>query len=212
MGIPVLYLANLFRLVVTFMVTRYNPKLFEMIHVYLGQVFTIFVVILTCFVWMKWVDKEGTTQGTVMKAASFIARFALISVCLLFVWLSVHYWGIRFLDLFMVYGFSLFHFGISLPRQTVVYYETFSIVVFTSLVLATRSMPLRLKIGALAAGLGFLFVTHLFHRINNALIVYFHYTAAVAVDLTLLLIGQYLLPVLFLLYLVRLQKIENQNA
>ncbi len=212
MGIPVLYLSNLARLVATFIVTRYDRNLFEVVHVYLGQIFTIFMVLLTCIAWMKWVDKEGSKQDAVMKIAGFMARFALISLCLFFVWMRLHYWYIRFLDRFMVFGFSLFNYHISLARHTVVYYETFSIVVFTSLVLATRSTPLRLKIKALAAGLCFLFLTHLFHRINNALIVYFHFTGAVAVDLGLLVVGQYLLPVLFLTYLVRRQNIINQNA
>jgi|SRR5208337_5693488 len=212
MGIPVLYLGNLGRLAVTFVVTRYDPKLFEVVHVYLGQVFTILVVLLTCILWMKWVDKEGSKHGAVMKTAGFMARFALISLCLFFVWLKVHYWYIRFLDWFMVSGFSLFNYHINLVRRTAVYYETFSIVVFASLVLATRSMPLGQKIRGFAAGLGFLFLTHLFHRINNALIVYFHFTGAVAVDLTLLVVGQYMLPVLFLIYLVRHQNMENRKA
>ncbi len=211
-GIPILYLSNLIRLVATFMVTRYDRKLFQVVHVYLGQVFTIFTVLLTCILWIKWVEKEGSKQGTVMKAAGFMARFMLISLCLFFVWMRVHYWYIRFLDWFMVFGFSLFNYHISLERQTLVYYETFSIVVFTSLVLATRSIPRGLKLGWLAAGLVFLFFIHLFHRINNALMVYFNFNAAVAVDLTLLVVGQYLLPVLFLIYLVRLQNIEKRDA
>ncbi len=208
MGIPVLYLGNLVRLAATFIVTRHDRKLFEVVHVYLGQVFTIFMVVLTCIMWIKWIDKEVSKQGAVMRSAGFLARFVLISLCLFFVWMRIHYWYIRFLDWFMVFGFSLFNYHISLARQTVVYYETFSIVAFASLVLATRSIPPALKIRALAAGLGFLFFTHLFHRIDNALMVYFHYTAAQTTDLTLLVIGQYLLPVLFLIYLIRHQKQE----
>src|SRR5271169_1335716 len=153
MGIPVLYLGNLVRLAATFIVTRHDRKLFEVVHVYLGQVFTIFMVVLTCIRWMKWVDKEGSKQGALMKVASFMARFAVTSICLFFVWMRVHHWYIRFLDWFMVFGFSLFNYHINLARQTAVYYETFSIVAFTSLVLATKSMPRAVKIRGLAAGL-----------------------------------------------------------
>jgi exosortase H (IPTLxxWG-CTERM-specific) len=212
MGVPVLYLCNLVRLAATFMATRYDRKLFDVVHVYLGQVFTILVVVLSCILWMKWVDKEGSKQGNVMKSAGFPARFALISLGLFFVWMRVHYWYIRFLDLFIAFGFSLFNYHINLVRQTAVYYETFSIVVFTSLVLATRSIPRGKKIKGLAAGLGFLFLIHLFHRINNALVVYFNFTAAAEADLTLLVVGQYLLPVLYLIYLVRCQNMENRDA
>ena len=61
----------------------------------------------------------------------------------------------------------------------------------------------------LAAGLGLFFVTHLFHRIDNALIARFNFTAARTADLTLLVIGQYLLPFLLLIYMIRYQKKSN---
>jgi hypothetical protein len=104
----------------------------------------------------------------------------------------------------MSFGFSLVDYPLSLARQNVYYYETFNIVVFASLVLAARSLPRVKKVKALAAGLGFLFVTHLAHRIANALLVCFNFTPIAPVDLTLLVVGQYLLPVLFLAHLVRL--------
>jgi hypothetical protein len=109
----------------------------------------------------------------------------------------------------MILRFSLFNYNINLLHNTVVYYETFSIVIFTSLVLATRSISWAIKTKALAMGLGFLFFTHLFHRIDNALLVSFNFTAAQTADLTLLLIGQYLLPVLLLIFLIRQQ---NKNS
>jgi hypothetical protein len=42
--------------------------------------------------------------------------------------------------------------------------------------------------------------------------VYFNFTAAIPVDFTLLVVGQYLLPVLFLIYLVRRQNMESRDA
>ncbi len=209
MGIPALYLGNLVRLAAIFMVSRYDRRLFEVVHVYLGQVFTIFLVIISCLLWLKWLDRETSKQGIIMQAAGFLARFALLSACLFLVWMKVHHWYIWLLDRFMLFGFFLFGYRVPLAHDTVVYYETFSIVVFTSLVLAARSLPRGIKIKGLAAGLGFLFFTHLFHRIDNALTAYFNFTAALTVDLTLLLIGQYLLPVLFLIYLIRIQKIQT---
>ena len=144
-----------------------------------------------------------------MKAVSFLGRFALIAGCLFLVWMKVHHGYIRLLDQFMLFGFSLFGHHFNPARQTPVYYETFSIVTFTSLVLAVRSTPWKTRIKQLAAGLGFLFLTHLFHRIDNFLMVLFNYTGALTVDLTLLITGQYLLPVLFLIYSIRRQKQEN---
>ena len=65
-----------------------------------------------------------------------------------------------------------------------------------------------MKIKGLAAGLGLLFVIHLFHRIDNALIAYFNFTAAGTVDLTLLVVGQYVFPVLLFIYMIRRQNNE----
>jgi exosortase/archaeosortase family protein len=199
MGIPALYLGNLVRLVATFMVSRYDRRLFDVCHVYLGQVFTMFLVILACFLWTKWLDREE--QSIPMKAVGFLARFALISGCLFLIWMKVHHWYIWFLDRFMLLGFSLFKYHVDLAHDTVVYYETFSIVIIVALVLAANAVPWRRRVPLLGAALGILFLIHLFHRIDNALIAYFNYTAALPADLTLVVIGQYLVPLLLVILL-----------
>jgi len=178
MGIPVLYLGNLFRLVIIFIISQHDRSLFEVVHAYLGQVFTILLVIISCLLWLKWIDNKESQQSIPMKATIFLARFAVISGCLFLVWMKIHHGYIWLLDQFTIPAFSLFDYHFSFTQNTVVYYETFSIVTFTSLVLATRSISWVLKIKALAIGLGFLFLTHLFHRIDNALMVYFHFTSA----------------------------------
>jgi hypothetical protein len=58
----------------------------------------------------------------------------------------------------------------------------------------------------LSAGLGLLFLIHLFHRIDNALMALYNIAAMQTLDLTVLVIGQYLVPVLLLIYLVRVQR------
>jgi exosortase H (IPTLxxWG-CTERM-specific) len=196
MGIPGLYLGNLLRLTATFMVGRYYRQLFEVVHVYLGQVFTIFLIMMACFLWLKWLNKA---ESKWIKTVGFLIRFALISGLLFLVWMKIHYWYIWFLDRFMIFGFSLFNYHIAIARDTVVYYETFSIATLISLAFADLSASWRTKIKGLCAGLALLFSIHLFHRIDNALIDAFHFTAVADVDSTLVLIGQYLVPVLFLL-------------
>jgi len=208
MGIPALYLGNLVRLALTFMVSRYDRRLFEAFHVYLGQVFTMFLITVACILWIKWIEGEESKQGMPMKAAGFLIRFVLISGGVFFVWMMVHHWYIRFLDWFMVLGFFLFNHRVSLAHETLVYYETFSIVTFTSLVLAIRSTSWAMKIKGIAAGWGLLFVIHLFHRIDNALIAYFNFAAAGTADLTLLVVGQYVFPVLLFIYMIRRQNNE----
>ncbi len=206
MGIPALYFGNLVRLVAIFMAGQYDRRLFEVVHAFWGQVYAVFLVLLSFILWLKSLDKKGSKWSIPMKAISFLARFALIAGCLFLVWMEVHHGYIRLLDQFMLFGFSLFGYHFNPARQTHVYYETFSIVTFTALVLAIRSIPWKTRTKQLAAGLGFLFLTHLFHRIDNFLVVLFNYNTVGPVDLTLLLIGQYLLPVLLLIYWVRRQR------
>jgi exosortase H (IPTLxxWG-CTERM-specific) len=201
-GVPALYLGNLARLAATFMISRHNPRLFEVVHVYLGQVFTIFLVILVCIAWLKWLKKEEPGNSALVKGTGFLARFALISSGLFVVWIHIHYSYIRLLDRLMFFGFSVLDYRFAVARHTVYYYETFSIVCFTSLIFSTESLPPAMKVRGLAAGLGLLFFTHLFHRIDNVLMAHFRLTALLPVDLTLLVIGQYVLPMLPLISLV----------
>jgi len=49
---------------------------------------------------------------------------------------------------------------------------------------------------------------HLFHRIDNASMAYFNFTSMLPLDLTLLVVGQYLLPALFLIFMVANEKQE----
>lgn len=203
MGISALYLGNLVRLVATFMVGQYDRRLFEIAHVYLGQVLTIVLVIMGCYLWLKWLDKD---EYKWMMVVGFLTRFAIISGCLFLVWMNIHYWYIGFLDEFMSIGFSLFNYNIGLSHDTLVYYETFSIVTLISFAFADLSVSWRIKIKGLCAGLAVLVSIHLFHRIDNVLIAAFHFTAAASVDLTLVLTGQYLVPFLFLIFLVYQKK------
>ena len=207
-GTPALYLGNLVRLTTIFVVSRHDRRLFNVVHVYFGQVFTILLVFLTCILWLKWMDKEESKRAIPIKAAGFLVRFAIISGCVFLVWMKIHHGYVWVIDRVIIFGFSLFNHYLEPVRETAVYYETFSVVTFTSLIVALRSISWRIKIKRLTAGLGFLFFTHLFHRIDNVLVVLFNCTAALNADLTLLLIGQYLLPVLVLIDLILRRKRE----
>ena len=202
-GIPALYLGNLIRLVLVFVAGRYDQRLFNVLHAYLGQVFTLILVFLSCVLWVKWLDWEDSKKGIPLRVAGFLSRFALISACLFFLWMEVHHGYIWFVDQFMILGFSLFNYRLFIPREVLIYYETFNMVTFTSFVLATRSIPWIGKVKGLAAGLGILFLLHLFHRIDNVLITSFHFIPVITADYILCAIGQYLLPILLCLAVVK---------
>jgi len=133
--------------------------------------------------------------------AGFLARFALISGCMFLLWMEVHQWYIWFIDRVMILGFSLFGYRLLVPQETAIYYETFCVVTFTSLILATR-VPWARKGTTLAAGLCLFFLLHLFHRTNTALMSGFGFTLLLQLDLFLCDIVQFLLPVLLWLALI----------
>ena len=197
---------------ITYVVTRHSPELFGVVHVYLGQVFTILLVVLACILWLRWVNKDSLPYP-VNRAAGFLARLFLISGYMFLFWLEVHHWYIWFLDRFLLFGFSFFGYHLFFAPKAAVYYETFSFVTFVSLILATRSVPWARKGKILAMGLSLLFLLHLFHRTNNALMSAFHYTSLLKLDLFLCDIGQYLLPVLLWLVMVlRILPRKNEPA
>jgi exosortase H (IPTLxxWG-CTERM-specific) len=195
LGVSVLYLGNLVRLTLLFMIGRYDRRLFEVSHVYLGQVFTIALVFFSCILWLKWLAREEPKERLPIKIVSFLGRFVVISGCMFFLWLEVHHYYIWFVDRFMILGFSLFGWRLMIPRNTAIYYETFNIVTFTSLMLATQGIkPLR-RMKGLVIGLGVLFLLHLVHRIDNVFMTAFGSPSVIPVDYVLCAVGQYLLPV-----------------
>ncbi|RJR22840.1 MAG: exosortase H [Nitrospiraceae bacterium] len=195
-GIPALYLGNLARLTATFMISRYERRLFDIVHVYLGQVFTMLLVLIVCIIWLKWLERKEPEQSMPVKAAGFLGRFALISVTLFLLWGKVHYGYIWFLDRFVLFGFSLFGYHVPLAHHTLYYYETFSIVVLISLFFSLRWLQAAVRKRWLVTGLGIMMFTHLLHRIDNVFMAYFTFTGFHGADLILLVIGQYLLPAL----------------
>ena len=143
--------------------------------------------------------KADRSKGHFGRAGAFLFRFFLISGCMFLLWFEVQGWYVRFLDWFVIHGFILFGYRLVIPHDTAVYYETFNMVTFTSLILSIRSDEWAKKAKALAAGLGLFFLLHLFHRIDIALISAFHVTSLMTTDIFLCDVGQYLLPVLLLL-------------
>lgn len=184
-----------------FVVSQHNPRLFWIVHVYLGQVFTMLLVAMACILWMKWVNADSVS-GPINRAGGFLARFVVISGCMFLLWLEMHHWYIWLLDRFLVVGFSFFGYHLFFPAKATVYYETFNIVTFTSLILATRSVPWARKSKVLVAGLALFFLLHLFHRVDNALVRAFHHTSLFQLDMFLSEIAQYLLPLLLWLAVV----------
>lgn len=58
MGAGFVYAANLLRVVALFFTLKYQPDLFSFIHMYIGQVFIIFISVLFFLIWVGRSDKQ----------------------------------------------------------------------------------------------------------------------------------------------------------
>jgi exosortase H (IPTLxxWG-CTERM-specific) len=197
LGIPVLYLINLVRLQAVFLVGWIDRGLFDFLHVYLGQILTVSCVFLACWIWLRSLTSTEEPGERVREIAAFWLRFFIVSAALFLVWIKVNRGYVGFIDQVMVWGFELAGRTIRVSRDQGLYYPTFSIVTFVSLVVSARSLDVRRRMRGLAAGLAILFVLHLAHRICNVFLVAYgmpsfdHWAVAIRT------VGQYLLPVLF---------------
>ncbi|RLB79198.1 MAG: hypothetical protein DRH24_13175 [Deltaproteobacteria bacterium] len=63
-GCFVVYLSNLVRIVVLFYCLKYKPDTFDVVHVYIGQIFIIFIALLFFIVWAS---KFGGIDGKFFK-------------------------------------------------------------------------------------------------------------------------------------------------
>ncbi|HDY88941.1 MAG TPA: hypothetical protein ENH82_12615 [bacterium] len=53
LGILIMYFSNLVRIVLLYYSIKYKPEIFEVMHVYLGQIFIIFIGILFFVIWTE---------------------------------------------------------------------------------------------------------------------------------------------------------------
>lgn len=65
-GCFIVYLSNLIRIVVLYYCLKYRPGVFEMVHIYIGQILLIFIALLF---FILWAGKFAETNGKLSKTA-----------------------------------------------------------------------------------------------------------------------------------------------
>jgi exosortase/archaeosortase family protein len=121
LGLPAMYLGNLARLVAIFIAGRHDRNIFDVVHAFWGQVFTMLLVVLTCGLWIKSIERAEPQKGITLMGTNFPGRFVVIGSCLFIVWMKVHHGYIWLLDQITLPVFSLFHYEFSFTHNTVVY-------------------------------------------------------------------------------------------
>jgi exosortase H (IPTLxxWG-CTERM-specific) len=198
-GIPVLHAGNILRIALVFAIGVKKQLLFEFAHVYLGQVLMVLFVIGVCLAWVR----TTLTDTRNFKPAVFIARFLAFSSIPCIVWLAYNREYIKLMDHAVFWLFSLFNVRFGFNYQHEIYYQTFNLVTFAGLVLASRVRVVQHKLLVLALGLMVIVGSHILFRICNGLMITFGMQTAYNLSTSISIIGQYLLPTLLWFAIIR---------
>jgi exosortase/archaeosortase family protein len=192
LGIPILYALNHLRLMVLYILGTGNRHIFEISHVYVGQIYTVIVVFLSCLLWI------GVVSGKlrVRPIAAFLIRFTLISIPLFWLWSSINREYIGLIDRFLAVIFSIFDYNLVFKREYYLYYETFNIVTLIALICSLQQVPWRIRARGLAIGIFLAVLLHMFFRILNVFLTAFGFFGLFPISVLVTTTGQYLLPFL----------------
>jgi exosortase/archaeosortase family protein len=202
-GIPFLSVANVVRIALVTAIGAWRPSLFEYAHVYLMQVIMVMLVCVTCLIWLRWATAIPTTRNLLFE---FLIRFLAIASIQFVLWLPIHREYVALLDQFVIYLFSLIDFKLFIPPRPEIYHHTLSLIVFSSLICASSNIGVRRKAYGLVTGLFVLVLIHLLIRIAHVLVTAIHIESVIPIFLTILVVNQYLLPVLLWLTVVQQRK------
>ena len=198
-GAAYLVCANILRIVAVTAVGAVNPRLFQILHVYLGQVMMVVLVCTACLVWLRWTTAvRGNDQPL-----GFLIRFVGVASILFILWLPIHREYVALLDRLVMYLFSLAGFPLVITLRPEIYHHTLSLIVFVSLVCASRGIAFRRKAYGLAAGLLLLASVHVIFRVNQVLVFDWRMAWLLPPHLIIHVVNQYLLPVLLWLVVIR---------
>ena len=205
-GVPFLVAANLLRLCLTVAVGAVKPSWFTWLHVYLGQVWSVLVVLGACLAWVRWGAGTGKSTAT----GRFLILFAAAASVLFIAWVPLNRGYVMAGDVLLRFFFSLFGAGLLFSYGHEIYYQTVNLVVFGALVLADDGMKWAVKFRGLLIGAAVLMPLHLVFRLLNVFHTAYGLTASVPAGQAVHLTAQFLLPVILWLAVGGGQSIRRQ--
>ncbi len=199
-GVPFLIGANFVRLVLVHLVGSRYPAMFEVVHIYLGQMIMIVLVFAACLLWLRSFNRSAGDNSPL----AFVVRFTAISAIPFAVWIYLHK-AYVLLDAWIVqWVFKLAGYDLHLsPSMDMIYPNTFNLIAFTGLILASGKIDRRSRMRNLGAGLGILAGLHIILRILQVLAATSGGPAIVKLLTGSILLNNYLLPFALWLVMVR---------
>ena len=196
-GVMVISAANLLRIAfVTAAGTVLAPILFDILHVYLGQVAMLLLVVSACLLWLRW-SAAGPPP------LPFVLRASLIATALFVPWLMINREYVALLDTVVALLFSWLYPGYQLltPRPMPIYNHTFAVPLLLSLVVAGWKPWTLRRSGALLGGVGLIAGWHTLFRVSHVVWTALNMPEIEPFHQAIYLLGQFLLPFLIWFWL-----------
>ncbi len=197
LGVAVITAANLLRItLVTAAGSVVAPILFDILHVYLGQVAMLMLVVAAALSWLRW-------SAGAPAPFPFLLRAAFIATALFVPWVLVNRSYVEFLDSMVALLFSLLYPGYQLltPRPLAIYNHTFAVPLFMALVLAGRSAWTWRRMNAAICGISLIAVWHALFRITHVVWTALDVPEIAPLHQAIYLLGQFMLPFLLWFWL-----------
>jgi exosortase H (IPTLxxWG-CTERM-specific) len=194
-GLLLLYALNHLRLVAVYLTGELERGLFEITHVYLGQVFMVLAVFMVCLAWTE--VASGSIR--IRPLLRFLLRFAAFSIPLFWLWLQINHLYVAAIEGLLTDLFSFFGHRILFQPRHSTYFETFNLVTIAAVVASMERFRLQAKGRAMAIGLISAFVLHVIFRILNVLLFAFGFLPLFPLSVLITALGQYLLPLIIVL-------------
>jgi exosortase/archaeosortase family protein len=173
-----------------------STLLFDILHVYLGQVAMLILVVASAMIWQRW-------SVNAPSPLPFLLRAACIATVLFVLWVVLNRSYVAMLDKLVAALFSMLNPGTRLltPRPFALYNHTFAVPFFLALVLAGRNSWTINRFAATVGGVYCIAAWHLLFRITHVIWTALGVTAIVPFHQGIYLLGQFLLPFLLWLWL-----------
>ena len=188
---------NLLRIAGIAMIGARDAAMFEIIHVYLGQVVMLLLVIGCCLAWVNWcTGRKGDS--------TFLFRAVCWATILFLPWLAAHKVYLALLDAFVRRIFSLLRpeYALLTPLPLAIYNHAFSIPIFIALIMACRGVALRPRIFGVMSGVIIISLWNALFRATHVLWTAYGVEGVEPLHNLVYLLGQFMLPVFLWLMVV----------
>jgi exosortase H (IPTLxxWG-CTERM-specific) len=196
-GVMIITSANLMRIaLVTAAGSKVSSLVFDVLHVYLGQVFMLMLVMALALVWQR-----RSSGGP--SPFPFLLRAGYIATALFLPWVTVNRLYVELLDTLVAAIFSLLYPGYQLltPRPFPIYNHTFALPLFLALILADRRPWTWRRLAATIGGVCLVASWHTLFRVTHVVWTALGVPEMMPLHQGIYLLGQFLLPFLLWFWL-----------